>query len=138
VTLRQAAHADLVEELERSRAQLADAQALARVGSWEIDVTRDTVTWSDQLYTLLGVDPGAFPPSPEKFFDCVVDDDQEAIRAAWDLIREAPEEHAVETRIRRADGTVRWVRTVGRTLEWSEDSTALRIGGTVQDRSLTS
>jgi PAS domain S-box-containing protein len=127
------AHRDLVEELERSRAQLADAQALARIGSWEIDVARDSVTWSDQLYALLGVEPGEFEPGPEAFFARVVEGDEATIRATWDLIQQAPEEQAVEARIRRADGTLRWVRVVGRTLEWSADGTPLRIGGTVQD-----
>ena len=42
----------LVATLQQREQQLATAQAIAQVGSWEWDVTTDTVTWSDQLYRI--------------------------------------------------------------------------------------
>ena len=45
------------ERLRRSEAQLADAQQLAGLGSWEWDVVLNEVTWSPELYRILGYDP---------------------------------------------------------------------------------
>ena len=130
---RRARHRKLVEELRRSRTRLADAQALARVGSWEVDVARGEATWSRQLYELFGLDPTTFTPSVESFFDRVLARDRDRVVAEWDWIQHDPGERAVEARIERVDGSARWTRIVGQTLEWAEDGTPLRIGGTVQD-----
>ena len=43
--------------LQASRAQLAQAQQIARVGSWEWDITRNILDWSDELYRLFGLKP---------------------------------------------------------------------------------
>jgi PAS domain S-box-containing protein len=131
--LSRAARRDLVEELERSRAQLADAQAIARLGSWEIDVARHTVSWSAQLFDLLGLDPATTEPSVETFFERVVERDRPQVLAEYELLQEDPGERAIDARVERADGQVRWMRTVGRTLEWGEGGVPLRIGGTLQD-----
>ena len=42
---------------------LADAEEVARMGSWTWDVTSDAVTWSDNLFRLFGRDPASGAPS---------------------------------------------------------------------------
>ena len=44
-------------ELERREAQLADAQALAHIGSLELDLTSEEIEWSAELYRIAGVMP---------------------------------------------------------------------------------
>src|SRR5262249_9381733 len=48
------------DSLARERAQLAEAQAVAHVGSWDWDVAADVVSWSDELYRIYGVDKDDF------------------------------------------------------------------------------
>lgn len=48
-------------ELERREAQLADAQALAHIGSLELDFETNELEWSDELYRIAGVTPGSVP-----------------------------------------------------------------------------
>jgi len=48
--------------------KLAEAQEVAMLGSWEWDVSSGTVTWSDQMFRLLGTTPEALTPSYEGFF----------------------------------------------------------------------
>ena len=43
--------------MERSQASLAEAQALAHIGSWEYAVATQEVTWSDEMFRLLGLEP---------------------------------------------------------------------------------
>jgi two-component system, cell cycle sensor histidine kinase and response regulator CckA len=50
-------------ELRRSQASLAEAQRIARLGSWEMDLGSGEVLWSDEMYRILGHEPHAFNPS---------------------------------------------------------------------------
>src|SRR5437868_11467405 len=61
ITERRQATATLLEH-ERL---LAEAQHLARLGSWEWDIAEDRVTWSDELFSIFGVSPNNFEPTFE-------------------------------------------------------------------------
>src|ERR1700704_5623699 len=45
-------------KLKQSQSQLAAAQRLAHVGSFEWDLGSNAVTWSDELYRIFGLEPG--------------------------------------------------------------------------------
>jgi PAS domain S-box-containing protein len=62
---------DLAARLERAERQLADAQQLARVGSWEWDIPNNVVWWSDELYRIYGLKPRSIVPSYEDFLERV-------------------------------------------------------------------
>src|SRR4051794_38762552 len=123
----------LVGELTRSRSQLAEAQAIARIGSWETQHEPYEVTWSEQMFALLDVDPQTFRAGPEGFASRVVEEDRALAEEAWDLISAGTGEHSIDVRIRLRDGSLRWVRAVGRELERGPDGRAGRVGGTGQD-----
>jgi PAS domain S-box-containing protein len=67
---------------DRRRAEmfLAEAQALANVGSWEYDVRSGVTIWSDQGFRLYGEEPGAFEPTQETWLERVHPDDREEVR----------------------------------------------------------
>ena len=44
--------------MRESEAELADAQAIAHVGSWIWDIEEDEVHWSDESYRIYGMEPG--------------------------------------------------------------------------------
>lgn len=50
------------EELQRSAAEFREAQRVAQVGSWDWDAETDTVTWSEETYSIFGWFPGMEPP----------------------------------------------------------------------------
>jgi signal transduction histidine kinase len=52
--------------LRESAARLKEAQALGRIGNWGYDIRRQTLTWSDQMYTLYGRDLALGPPTVEE------------------------------------------------------------------------
>ena len=68
-------------ELRRTTEQLAEAQRLARLGSWEWDIPHNKVTWSDELFRIYGLEPGEIEPSYEEFLDRVHPDDRESVDA---------------------------------------------------------
>ncbi len=54
------------EALTESEAQLKEAQALGRIGSWEFDLATQQITWSEQTYKLYERDPALGPPAPDE------------------------------------------------------------------------
>jgi PAS domain S-box-containing protein len=67
-------------ELQTSREQLAEAQQVAQVGSWEWDVARNILTWSDELCRIYGLNPGNGPLTYEIFLEYVHPDDRPFVR----------------------------------------------------------
>jgi len=120
------------DDLRQSQARLAHSQRVAGLGSWELDPVAGTVTGSDQLYRLFGVDPEVFRPSLESFFALVHPADQERVSAALAQATETKAPVTIEHRIVRPDGTVRFVRLNADVTLAADGSVAL-ICGTDQD-----
>jgi len=57
---------DAEEALRKSETRLKEAQILGRIGSWEIDIEKQEIAWSDQTYRLYDRDPALGPPTPEE------------------------------------------------------------------------
>ncbi|HEY8601058.1 MAG TPA: GAF domain-containing protein, partial [Thermomicrobiales bacterium] len=93
--------------LRRSEVGLAEAQRLARIGSWEYDIVADRLTWSDEIFRILGHAPQSFTPTQERLLAAIHPDDRaEVLRARVEgLGRDG--QYDVEHRIVRPDGTVR-------------------------------
>ncbi|MQA75490.1 MAG: PAS domain S-box protein [Solirubrobacterales bacterium] len=115
ISSQKAAERQLVTE----RRQLADAQQIARVGSWEIDAASGRWTWSAQQFRNHGFDPDAAVPSRERVLDRVHPDDREEFERRLDELEAEPEEFSVEYRIVLPDSQVRTLEVHGRTLEGS-------------------
>jgi PAS domain S-box-containing protein len=119
-------------ELRRSRDQLAAAQAVGRIGSWELDLQTGELMWSDQVYAIFGVERGAFAHTQEAFFRLVHADDRAALAEAQaaTLARSGP--LSVEHRIIRPDGELRYLHERAEIVAEADDVPRRQIG-TVQD-----
>src|SRR4051812_29098888 len=69
------------QELKRRGAQLQEALRLAHLGTWEWDVTTNTVLCSDELCRICGVNPQDFVATFESVLNLVHPDDRDAIAA---------------------------------------------------------
>jgi diguanylate cyclase (GGDEF)-like protein/PAS domain S-box-containing protein len=69
------------DELRRTRDQLAEAQRVAQVGSWEWDIPANKLTWSDELFRIFGLRPGELEPTYEKYLERVHPDDRASVDA---------------------------------------------------------
>jgi PAS domain S-box-containing protein len=120
-----------LERLKRREAQLAEAQAIAHVGSWEYDFATQRTACSEELFRIFGLDPATSPRDVTPLFDWVHLDDREAVRAAAWASFESATPFSVECRIIRADGAERIVHVQGR---FSTDATGHdRLVGTLRD-----
>ena len=120
------------EELQRTAAQLAEAQQVAGVGSWEWDVKANAMAWSQELHRLLGTSPDSIAPTFEAFLDAIHPDDRQMVAGHVDrAIRTGtPIDHDI--RLIRADGEVRFIH-IQAIVEADEIGTPVRMLGTVQD-----
>ena len=121
--------------LRQQERQLAEAQQMARVGSWEWLIPENHVTWSDEMYRIHGYQPQQFPLTFEKAVERMVPEDLYRIRQNVAAALRKGREHVLppnEYRIVRIDGEERAL--VGRA-RLIVDSTGepVRLVGTVQD-----
>jgi diguanylate cyclase (GGDEF)-like protein/PAS domain S-box-containing protein len=116
--------------LEASRRQLAAAQRIARVGSFELDVATGQLTWSEELRRILGVDQTT-PASGEVFVSIIHPDDRAAVEQLWERAQRGVAVNLV-SRIVRGDSQERHINGLAEA-ELAEDGTVIRVVGTMQD-----
>jgi PAS domain S-box-containing protein len=118
--------------LRHSERNLAEAQRIAHIGSWERDLATDTALRSEETHRIFGVDPGAFPGTSEAFLAFVHPDDRTRVQASEQATIEGEGRHDLDYRIVRPDGTVRVVHEQGELIR-DASGRPLRLVGTVQD-----
>ncbi|HEY1723208.1 MAG TPA: PAS domain-containing protein, partial [Magnetospirillaceae bacterium] len=97
------------EELHRSREHLARVQRVAQIGSLEVDIQSGEVTWSDEVYRLLDLDPATTIPSLVAALDRVHPADRQTALEANLKGRRGEDSAPFEFRILRPDGSIRWI-----------------------------
>ena len=95
------------QELEEREAHLRQAQTVADLGSWKLDLTTEELYWSSEVYHIFGV-PEDESVSYTRFLDHVYPEDRDTVEAAWTAALEGAE-YDIEHRIVTDDGTTRWV-----------------------------
>jgi PAS domain S-box-containing protein len=120
------------ERLKQTKSQLAEAQHVARVGSWNWDVKRDVLTWSDELYCLFGLAPQEVEPTVESYLELIHPEDREFVSRVIEESLESLKPFSHSPRIMRADGEVRVFQTQANVLS-DENGNATRMFGICQD-----
>lgn len=118
--------------LHHRSTQLKLAQRLAQLGSWELDLTSGELTWSDEIYRIFEIDPGAFSASYEAFLNIIHPQDRELVNLAF---KDSVQQHIpynTEHRLQFADGRIKYVIERGETF-YDADNRPIRSIGTVQD-----
>ncbi|WP_455204245.1 PAS domain S-box protein [Kaarinaea lacus] len=121
------------QSLSEKEALLAEAQEVARVGNWNLDLTTGDAVWSDEEYRLLGYEPGVTEAGADKFMQAVHADDQEkvsvAMQRAMDPNIRAP--YRIEHRVVTEEGE-RIVEERGR-VTFNDKAEPVRMFGTTMD-----
>ena len=118
-------------DARRRQLQLEEAQRIAHLGSYEWDVSKDTVWWSPELSRILGVEPGALRPALEGFLARVHADDRLAARATLQKAMRDRTPFEIEGRVVRPDGSIRLLHA--RNAWILEQNEPVKLVGTAQD-----
>ncbi len=119
---------DLLREKERL---LSESQRLGHIGSFFSELS-GPMQWSDELYRLHGVSPETFTPSLESLLELIHPDDRQSMQDLFAASAAGEKSSALEFRINRPDGTMRYVRALGEVVLDSENR-PIYMAGTVQD-----
>jgi PAS domain S-box-containing protein len=99
------------EALRESQTQMNRAQEIAHLGSWELDLMNNRLSWSDEVYRIFGLQPREFGATYNAFLEAVHPEDREAVDAAYSgSLREGRDTYEIEHRVvRRSSGEIRIV-----------------------------
>jgi len=117
-----------LQELERARDLLQEAEALGDLGAWEFDAD-GTIVWTDGTRRIHGVDE-EFDPTLDDALDFFHPEDRDDIEQAVDAALQNGESYERELRLITDQGDQRWVRTRGKVVEDEEPRT---VRGFIQD-----
>lgn len=120
------------EVLQKSESRLNEAQRLAKIGSWELDLITNTLYWSDEVYRLFDLEPQQFRATYEAFLDNIHPDDREIVNNAYTESVKNKTSYEIAHRLLLKDGTIKFVREYCKTL-YDDAGKAVRSIGTVQD-----
>jgi PAS domain S-box-containing protein len=120
------------ETLRASEARLKETQRVARLGSWELDLLTNRLTWSEEVYRLFELDTAEFGASYEAFLDAIHPDDRVMVDLAYATSVRNKVPYDITHRLRMADGRIKFVSERCETFYDDEDR-PLRSVGTVLD-----
>ena len=122
----------LAEQLETERARLLDAQAVAKVGSWETDLSTFSVIWSAETFRIFEIDEATVHITHQRFLDRVHPEDRAAVDAAFLRSLEHDQHDSIEHRILLPGGQVKFVEERWHALRDAQGR-PVRAVGTCQD-----
>jgi len=99
--------------LQKSEEHLRLALDLNEIASWDWHIATNEVSWNDNHFRLLGLEPGTIQPSYQEWRNRVHPDDID--RVERDLARSLAQEvdYRPEFRMILPDGSIRWVAGIG-------------------------
>ena len=121
---------DMTKDLRTSEASLAEAQHMARLGSWVLDPESNTMTWSAETYRIFGMDRFSDIPQYDDFLQRIHENDRERVRDGLEKCISGGHEFDTEHRIVQGDGSHRWVHSICRI---GHNGSSRLLRGTVMD-----
>ena len=122
------------EALRQSETALKRSQAVAHIGHWTWDTRRNTVTWSDEMQRIFGLDPEQFAGDLNKVIErSIHPDDAERVRAMNAAVVDEQRPGEAEYRVVWPDGTIHYVRAIPADSIRNEQGSILQLSGVVQD-----
>ena len=123
---------ELETSLRRNETFFKQAQKMAQIGSWFLDIRANRLQWSEQVYRIFERDPADFDASYEAFLTNVHPDDFESVNTAYIRSLEEKSLYSSEHRLLMPDGRIKYVHEECETF-FDERGEPLSSFGTVQD-----
>jgi PAS domain S-box-containing protein len=120
------------DALRQSEFDLAEAQRVARIGSWTLDIVTNAVRWSEELYRIFDVEKTAFGGTHEDFLYRVHPDDRTRVLQVNAEAKSSGKPFAVEYRIKTRSDQLKDIRELGFARKDRADA-VVGLFGTAQD-----
>ncbi|GAB4282417.1 MAG: hypothetical protein Fur0025_11620 [Oscillatoriaceae cyanobacterium] len=120
------------QEAQRLLETLKEAQRIAHIGNWEFDAQTLTLTWSEEMFRIMGMEPETTPPSYEEHLQIVHPDDRLFYQRTLERAFTRGTSYDIDLRLLRPDGSVRWVNAKGEAIR-NTAGKVVRLVGTAMD-----
>ena len=102
------------EQLRRSEASLQEAQRVARLGSWNYNANTGDITWTDEIYRMLGFDPAQHPPRFEELESVFTRESWNKLVTEFYQALRSGTQYELELELVRPDGRQGWMLARGK------------------------
>jgi PAS domain S-box-containing protein len=120
------------QALRVSQSSLAEAQRIAKLGSWELNLRTDELVWSDEVYRIFEIDKASFQATCEAFLDCIHPEDRERVSRAFIESLSQNKPYDIIHRLNLPQGRIKYVHELSET-QCDGEGTPIYARGTVQD-----
>lgn len=118
--------------LRDSERLLKEAQRVAKLGHWVLDIPKNTLDWSDEVFRIFGLEPKAFAATFEAFLERVHPEDRDLLATTYNTSVKEHSPYAIDHRVISPDGSIRFVHEQGET-HYDEQGNALLSIGIILD-----
>jgi len=120
------------QELISAHESLKEAHRLAHIGTFDWVIETDSVTWSEELFNITGINPSLSAPSFVEQSNLYTPSSWDRLNQAFSRALSTEEPFNIELEFIRPDGSIRFTNTYGG-LKHDTNGTVLGFYGTVQD-----
>jgi len=118
--------------LRESELNLREAQKLAKLGSWQLDLITNELSWSDEVFQIFEIDSNEFAASYGGFIEAIHPDDRELVNNVYTNSVTNKTDYEVEHRLLMKDGRVKHVIEQGNSF-YDDHGNPIRSIGTILD-----
>lgn len=126
-------HIDAENEIKLSEQRLNEAQRIAKLGNWELEIDTGSLWWSREVFILCGMDPSTDPPSFKNYIEIIHHEDMHCFVDTVENSIKTGEKFDIEYRIVCLDDTVRYMHTIGYPKREGRLGRVVSLSGTMQD-----
>jgi len=119
-------------EVQINESRLKTAQLLASIGNWELDLTKNELYWSDEIFNIFEIDKEKFKASYESFLSAIHPDDRELVNKAYLTSLETKEKYTIQHRLLIKGERVKYVEEKCESY-FDDNGNPIKSLGTVQD-----
>ncbi len=120
------------QKLNESTERLKEAQRIALIGNWELNLVTNDLIWSDEIFAIFDIDPVQFGASYDAFLNAIHPEDRDTVNRAYNTSLESRTPYEIDHRLLLRDGQVKYVHERCETF-YDADGHPIRSVGTVQD-----
>jgi PAS domain S-box-containing protein len=118
--------------LADSEASLNEAQRIAQIGNWKLDLQSNRLVWSDEIFRIFEIDRMRFDATYEAFLLAIHPEDRDAVNAAYRHSLETRQPYGISHRLQMPDGRIKYVHEQCESF-FDSDGKPICSVGTVQD-----
>lgn len=120
------------KEITEYNKKLTTAQKIANMGYWELNLIKNKMFWSDQVYAIWEVDKEKFEVSFDNYYDTIHYDDKASFDDHHQNVLKELTSLDIKHRIKLPNGKIKWVHKLGNII-YNSEKKPIRLEGTVQD-----